>query len=84
MADALWELAPPIFLGTLLAVVVLTFLMGKQRTLLRGPRALAHALFRPRHCGCQACSQARAPRSSPPPRRRAGGCAERYCAPKVK
>lgn len=45
MADALWELAPPIFLGTLLALVALIMLMNRQAELLAGPQRLANALF---------------------------------------
>jgi len=35
---ALWELSPPIFLGTLAAIVVIMLLSGNGRALLRGPR----------------------------------------------
>lgn len=55
MVDALWELTPPIFLGTLLAIVAIVLLMNKQAKLLRGPRRLAAALFAPkrRWRGCK-------------------------------
>lgn len=71
MADALWELAPPIFLGTFLAIVAVIFLANKQRKLLRGPARLANWLFgapcRRRGdrggcgpgCGCGACRAGR-------------------------
>lgn len=43
--SALWELAPPVFLGTLLAMIVMILLTNKQRKLLRGPRRWARWLF---------------------------------------
>lgn len=56
MTDALWELAPPIFLGTLLALVALVFLMNRQAQLLAGPQRLANAMFG-RRCGCAECGR---------------------------
>lgn len=62
--SALWELAPPIFLGTLLAIVAVVFLAGKQRKLMRGPRRLAGYLFGGgcsgrRGCSCGGCMMGR-------------------------
>lgn len=37
----LWELATPVFVGTLLALVVVVFMMGNLATLAKGPRQLA-------------------------------------------
>lgn len=55
----MWELTPPIFVGALLAIVAVVFLMNKQRALLEGPQGLANWLFGAPHtcpaAGCTAC-----------------------------
>ena len=71
MVQALWELAPPIFLGVFLAIVAIALLLNMQGTLLRGPRLLANALFAPRHackagCGCGAAKGKGVSRVAPP------------------
>lgn len=48
--SALWELAPPVFLGTLLAIVAVMMLMGRHRKLMRGPRMLAAWLYGDSRC----------------------------------
>lgn len=68
--SAMWELAPPIFLGALLAIVAVVFLMNKQRALLEGPQGLANWLFGPPHAcphrsACKAACKAPARRARP-------------------
>ena len=59
--SALWELAPPVFLGTLLAIIAVMLLAGKHRKLMRGPRRWAAWMYGGgcsgrRGCSCAGCS----------------------------
>lgn len=54
--SALWELAPPVFLGTMLAIIAVMLLMGKHRKLLRGPRRLAAWMYGGQCSGRRGCT----------------------------
>ena len=50
---ALWELALPVCVGTLMAMVAMAFLLGRLHDLARGPRMLLGWLFaKRRRCAC--------------------------------